>query len=401
MAMSVNSSPHLTLAHLQLQHWQQAFSPEVFERGRRYAKQGLARIVAVTDNSIEACCHGSAERPYRQHLRLQPGDGVWQVNGRCNCQASGACKHMVAALLVVEQLQKKGDPLGQPVAPSAPLAPKVISDALPKPVLQLASYARLQYDSRKARTVEQAQHRAALSFNYAGFRVHGHSAQTLVPATAQRPAVRIQRNIALEQALREQLQAMGMQTPMRRSEALPENAGEALQMKDEQAWIKCVRQDLPLLREQGWTVIIHPGFRFDIEEVQGWYADIQEDVAGGWFDLEVGIEVNGQRLSLLPILLQGIRQTPWLLNPKSIAERADEDVFIATLYAGTAQAKRIALPYGRLKPVLNALGELYFAEHEGPSMRLPRADAARLSPLCAGLTWQWSGALDTRKLARA
>ena len=386
--MSTDSSS-LSIGRLQQQHWIHAFSETVFERGRVYAKQGLARIVNVTYDGIEACCHGSAERPYRQNLKLTASDDKWQISGRCNCQAVGFCKHMVAVLLVLEQLQAKGDPSGQPTQSASTPEPRLLTDVEPTPVLQLASYARLQYDSRKSRMIEQAQHRAALSFSYAGFRVYGQSSHSLIAANAKREAVRVVRNTEAEQRHRELLHALGLRTPLRRSEALPEQAGDPLQLADEQAWIRFVRFELPKLREAGWTIIIHPGFRYDIEEVQRWSAAVQTQ-PDGWFDLDLGIEVNGQKVSLLPILLQSIRQTPWLLSPKALAERKDDDVFIATLQGTTT--KRIALPYGRLKPVFKTLGELYFADEiEDGKLRLAKADTARLGPWVKESEWQWSG----------
>ena len=57
---------------LQQADWAAAFPEAVLARGRSCAKQGLVRILRVTAETIEARCHGGAERPYRQDIRLSP-----------------------------------------------------------------------------------------------------------------------------------------------------------------------------------------------------------------------------------------------------------------------------------------------------------------------------------------
>lgn len=381
----------LELGQLQQNDWQHAFSPEVLERGRIYAKQGLTRIIQVSEQHIEACCHGSAERPYRQHLSLSPGEQRWELQGHCNCPTHTPCKHMVAVLLTVEQLQAKGDPLGQPVAPPRPVRLRTLSAVQPTPVLQLGSHSRVQFDSRKGRMMEQAQHRAALSFDYAGHRLFGRASEALLALPGQHENLQIMRQTELEQSYRQQLHELGLRVALRRSEALPEDAGEAMQLKDEQAWLHLVRLQLPKLRAQGWKIEIQTGFRYDLQEVEQWYADVHDSDDQNWFDLEIGIEVQGVRISLLPILLQSIRQTPWLLNPKALEQRHDDEVMLVNLPRHHAGERRIALPYGRLKPVLQTLGELYF-EDQDPNetrLRLPRTDAARLGQLQQNIPLSW------------
>src|SRR5690606_1635365 len=134
-------------------------------------------------------------------------------------------------------------------------------------------------------------------------------------------------------------------------------------------------------------------------EVADWYAEVEEDPQQNWFDLELGIEVDGQRLSLVPILLQAIRRTPWLLAPEALAQRADEERLLVSLPQG---GKRVALPFARLKPLLATLGELYFREpeEEASRLRLGRADATRLAALAAGPALSWQGGDGLRSFAQ-
>ena len=125
-----------------------------------------------------------------------------------------------------------------------------------------------------------------------------------------------------------------------------------------------------------------PEYRYDVHEIDDWYAEIddQNDAPGiSWFDLELGIVVNQQRVSLLPVLVELIRNAPHEFDSKSIAAHADSDQLLATLPDGN----RVALPWGRVKPILSTLGELYFIEKPENQIRLSRLDAARLAELSA------------------
>ncbi|WP_373366797.1 hypothetical protein, partial [Pseudomonas brassicacearum] len=63
---------------------------------------------------------------------------------------------------------------------------------------------------------------------------------------------------------------------------------------------------------------------------------------------------------------------------------------------GAVPGVKVALPYGRVKPLMATFGELYMKEHRGDSIRLNAFDAARLDVLeSVPLTWQGGGRLRT------
>ena len=208
---------------------------------------------------------------------------------------------------------------------------------------------------------------------------------------------RIQRKPSAEKALRKALTKLGFNKVNRKTRALPESAGEMFELPVDEAWLGFIEEGLPALREAGWDVIITPGFYYDVEAVDHWYADIEESPGHEWFDLELGIEVNGQRHSLLPIVLELMRRQPKLLDATYMAERADDERVLVSL--GTRERSKVALPYGRIKPLMATLGELYLREPEGDSLRLSAPDAARLSDL-DGLPLVWQGGERLRSFAR-
>ena len=60
---------------------------------------------------------------------------------------------------------------------------------------------------------------------------------------------------------------------------------------------------------------------------------------------------------------------------------------------------QVALPYGRLKPVLATLGEFYLQDAGTTTLRLAKADAIRLNPL-EDLPLQWEGGEKIRNFAQ-
>src|SRR5690606_4773805 len=107
---------------------------------------------------------------------------------------------------------------------------------------------------------------------------------------------------------------------------------EPYELAGNERWMQFVREGLPQLREAGWQIRILPDFHFNLAEITGWYARLDEAEDRQWFDLEMGIEVEGQRISLLPILLQAIRTRPWLLSGE--AQDSEDDVLFGLLPSG-------------------------------------------------------------------
>src|SRR5690606_16096630 len=168
-----------------------------------------------------------------------------------------------------------------------------------------------------------------------------------------------------EQALRQQLQQLGFRPALRQSQALPKDSAEMYELPNEGAWLHFAQAQLPELREQGWQVVVHPGFAYDLAQVEDWYAELSEAPEQSWFDLELGILVEGERISLLPVLLEVIRRNPALLSPSHLAKRADDELLRVPLGRRSAVDDRplqVLLPFGRLKAILTTLGELYVRE---------------------------------------
>ncbi len=393
----------LNIENLECAQWRQAIALGDFKRGKAYADQGRSSVLQLQGATVTAQCKGSAGQTYLQTITLVDKNSYYDINGRCSCYVGYNCKHVVAALLTLEDMQQQGKPpLSLPNEPST-LSQNQSAPALqifdapvqpPIPQLTFGSLSLKRYDARSARMQSQVQHRAALAFDYQGHLCSGKSTPDFLATTGPYQRLRITRDLDFEQQCREQLKKLGWQISLRRSDAVPDSAGDAYELASEAAWLTFMQQPLSKLREQGWRTLMLPEFQFNLLSIDHWYATIEESPSLDWFSLELGIEVEGKVISLLPILLQLIRQSPKLLDREYLALRDDNDVVL--VHVGKL-GKRVVLPYARIRAVLSSLGELYMQEaiSADHKLRLPRQEAARLTQLQAkGIDWQGGEAIQ-------
>ena len=276
--------------------------------------------------------------------------------------------------------------LGQLVPAPQPLPQVTRTDIAPRPFLLLGSRADADGNSRCSDF-------AVLGFDYDGERVAPGDARRIVRHSTAGIET-IERDVAEEAAASAALAALGFYAPGAGSGAAP----GTLQLAQAERWIDFARHELPLLRERGWLIEQEAGFRFELAEVEDWYAEVGEDEEAGsaWFDLELGIVVNGGRVPLLPVLLQLIRSAPQHFDAAALEAYPDTDHLLAQVPGGV----RVALSWSRIKPILATLGELYFKEHIGASLRLPVLDAARLAELEASAQLRWMGGARLRDIGK-
>jgi superfamily II DNA or RNA helicase len=166
--------------------------------------------------------------------------------------------------------------------------------------------------------------------------------------------------------------------------------------EEEGEWFRFVSQVLPQLRAAGWRIDIDPSFTCRLVEPEAWYADAQP--AGGleWFDAEIGIQVEGQKINLLSVLLREIQSAPELLSRETLKKLKDSAAFLLTLPDG----RKVPFPFARLKTMLGVLLDLYNPQalDEAGRLRLPKLRAAELSSMADG-SWRWLGGETLRALS--
>jgi superfamily II DNA or RNA helicase len=153
-----------------------------------------------------------------------------------------------------------------------------------------------------------------------------------------------------------------------------------------------MRESVPRWRKAGWVIDVEPDFAWQPVAAGTFFVATEPAADDRWFGLELGVEVEGERLSLLPLLahlLADRRLRDWLL--------AEDGRDTDTVNVRIDARRIVALPAARLRTILRALIELH-EPASGEKLRLARTDSARLLELVeAG--FEWRGGERLRALA--
>ena len=207
--------------------------------------------------------------------------------------------------------------------------------------------------------------------------------------------VRLVRNREREKALIAGLESAGLQRiPLQVLHTFGSPPDHAFGLCYEDDWSAFMRDALPALRAAGWEIEFDEDFRHHALEVEAWDAELIE-AENGWFDLDMGIIVEGERLPLAPLLAGLFRRDARWLDAGLLQQIDDEE----SIELKTPANKRIRAPAGRLKPLAATLIDLFDGFSGGNTLRLSRFDAPRLAELGDTSRWQFRGQGDVLALA--
>jgi superfamily II DNA or RNA helicase len=164
----------------------------------------------------------------------------------------------------------------------------------------------------------------------------------------------------------------------------------------EQRWVQFLDGVVPALRASGWRVEIDSSFPYELVEADDWDAQIQPSV-NNWFEFDLGINVGGERVSLLPIVIGALRELG-IRSYDGLAQLGDG----ATVYGRVREGAFVALPAQRIAPLLATLVELFDAPltRDG-RLALTPAHLASIAQLERATPIRWATAAQLRDLVRA
>ncbi|WP_079434634.1 DEAD/DEAH box helicase [Zoogloea sp. LCSB751] len=197
-------------------------------------------------------------------------------------------------------------------------------------------------------------------------------------------AVRVKRDPEAEKAAWQAFLAAGFM-PLKRgwliSQGIPTEGLYGLE--SEAHWSHFFSLVAPVLREVGWHIECPRDFRHRLLVASDWHVEIEESDEG-WFDVSLGVEVEGRRVDLAPLLHAVFKQDARWLDPKLIERIPDDSQVIVQLDDGD----RVALAAERVKPIARTLVDLF--DNPSGSIRVSRFDAPRLADVL-GDGWRASG----------
>ncbi|MEK7737629.1 MAG: DEAD/DEAH box helicase, partial [Pseudomonadota bacterium] len=223
------------------------------------------------------------------------------------------------ALLVSERLRQIGAarrislPLPEVVTPEEPAGK-------PLPVLRLQA-GRFRHLLATSKADEHAV--ATLWFEYPGLpRTAGaETPPSLLRSQRAGRSLTLLRDSDSERAAWRLLQAQGLESQRRRLPNLERIDAPVDSLlpahQDTESWMRFLEVSVPLLEAAGMRVEVADDFPYQLSEAEDWFVEILEDEVGGngdWFDLDLGVVIDGIRTSLVEPLLRLIASRPRLLE---------------------------------------------------------------------------------------
>jgi hypothetical protein len=184
-------------------------------------------------------------------------------------------------------------------------------------------------------------------------------------------------NPAFEKATAAQMRQAGFISAEKAyGQILPSKLRKSFALPRDADWIEVMKSHLPRWREEGWQITMESGFAYDLVEVDEWYGEIEEGRPGqDWFGLDLGIEVAGERFSLVDLLLKALRE-----HGPNFFEPVDETDAGKPILLPLPNGRRVMLPRERLTAIVALLQGLFGAGDSNlPPKTLSRYDVGRLN----------------------
>ncbi|HHM06149.1 MAG TPA: helicase SNF2 [Gammaproteobacteria bacterium] len=294
---------------------------------------------------------------------------------------------------------------GLPLPPPPQQTIRELEPVTPRPVLTLFKQAvtlRSFYQLRQEQLEIPA---ARLEMDYAGRRVAVADSGDVLSWRENNTVCRRPRDRQSEHNALTRLEKLGL-APL--AGELPPGSGAPPNAfvwdlpagEEADAWIRLMLEYVPALRQEGWQVEVSEDFPFRIAEVQDWTLELDEGPQQDWFDLDLGIQVDGERVSLLPILMNLLRQFRGKLDSQALRRLPEGHRFLVPLEDG----RLLPLPGERVAQLLGVLVDLFDPDalSAGGRLSLPALRAAELAELedNPALKLRWLGGERVKELAR-
>jgi SNF2 family DNA or RNA helicase len=119
---------------------------------------------------------------------------------------------------------------------------------------------------------------------------------------------------------------------------------------------------LPKFQQEGWDIQVETSFPFRPIEAEGeWYANLDKTTGAttDWFDLELGMMINGERVNILPLLVRLLREEGGKAHFKSVLHSREEGGII---YVPLADGRLLPVPADKVRFIAQTLIELHDAD---------------------------------------
>ncbi|MFC5453730.1 DEAD/DEAH box helicase [Prosthecobacter fluviatilis] len=390
--------------------WLWLFRRQQIEEGGRLLKHGdigLAGVHVCAENEVEIIAGiGTAlfnSASVTAHLRLRE-DGSMAMTSHCTCAVGTLCQHAAALMLMLDleegrrrivamaRVREKTSVAAETEAAEQPESAEVeLPPSEPKPILLVR---RMLVDmpqiTAKRNIGGWAQRSIAFIQPCAEYDGCPLRFEMLVRSPAHQwkdesgERFTLVRNLRSERLLLTDLSTLGFKSF---AEALPgakapESTLGFMAVAGDQAlfWSQFLKDQVPRLREGGWRVEVPEDIGFQIHEASedGWFTDLAGDQDGReWFSLDLGVEIEGRRISMVPLLVDCIDQG----LTAAVLEKNLDQRFLLSL--GGDRGDVLSVPAQRLVVLLRFFDELLSTRpvRKDGKLQLDKLRAAQLATL--------------------
>jgi superfamily II DNA or RNA helicase len=368
----------------------------------------VTRVTLINERELEVS--GQVGRSDLTHeeprVKLKLAEnGDLNITTECSCHARALCEHTAAVMMYLEDashhetiikkaqtgLSSLGNATSSGTATGEDQAIQV-DNSYPKPQLTLRRLTierpQLKIGRTQVSHVQLSVGIAELSVRYEGcpqpFAVPGpHIGARWKDEKGQ--VMKLTRNVKMERLL---LTDLIQSKLMPVTQAIPDGRAaepmtSLLTMAEQtQAvhWSAFLRDHIPALLNEGWHVDVAEDFGFKLYEVDetAFFTELEDDIAGrDSFSLDLGVDVKGERISLVPLLVDCIDRG---LTVPELEHNLDEQFLIALPGEGNPV---LSVPARRLLVLMRFLDELLRTRsvQKGGKLQVDKLRAAQLASL--------------------
>lgn len=289
---------------------------------------------------------------------------------------------------IKENLSSVGIPL--PCHPNI----KSISDYKPQPILKLSNIDASSFYGGFDEPIGVLH----LNFDYAGLIVNPDNDSEQLSVIDNDGFLSISRNLAYEEEVIAHLDTIGLIADEFGVDEFgsEENKGLILEPIDStQTWLDFMLGHKDKLIDKGWDVDISDDFVFQIESIDGWYADV-ESSGVEWFSFELGVKVNGRDVNLLPFMVKLLQSASNAEELQQLLSMPDDHPIVMKQENG----KYLNVAFGKVRHIIETLVELYdpASLNADGQLKLSRYQSNQLAELeLSNEHLEWSGGETLRK----
>lgn len=283
---------------------------------------------------------------------------------------------------------------GQAALPLPPQvrAPQEINDLVPVPCLHFFCAPMLQRGKKKMMPM------ARLRARYGAYEVLPQKQDGYLSVTSGDNNLLIHRNPSLEARWRQEVLPMQTLSVLLGWQAPSDERGQDYGLRAESEWPDFMQNTVVRLVNRGWQVSFADDFpwRIQVLDAATWHGDLSDSAdRNGWFSLGLDVELEGEKISLVPLLVSALDRLPLEDQQKLVQEDAPE--FLHVLHG----QRVLKVPVARVRPLLNVLVDMFgrvdpqLPVSRKGELRLNRLEAARVA---AATEVQWKSGSALREL---